>query len=98
MKPKEYCQCDFPLIRNGEYCGICGKDIESKEDEVCKHYFIPFEIESKKGLTCVTCGKEIEEYQKKKLLSELAKAKALTEHLSQEERNEYFDMAIKNLK
>ena len=39
-----------------------------------------------------------EEYHKKKLLSELAKAKALTEHLSQEERNEYFDLAIKNLK
>ena len=28
MKPKEYCQCDFPLIRNGEYCGICGLDLE----------------------------------------------------------------------
>jgi len=98
IKPKDYCQCDFPLIRNGEYCGDCGKDIESKVDEFCDHYFIPFEIKSKKGLTCVTCGKEIEEYHKKKLLSELAKAKALTEHLSQEERNEYFDMAIKNLK
>ena len=29
MKPKDYCQCDYPLIRNGEYCGICGKDIET---------------------------------------------------------------------
>jgi len=29
IKPKDYCQCDFPLIRNGEYCGDCGKDIES---------------------------------------------------------------------
>ena len=96
MKSKDYCQCDFPIIRNGEYCGNCGKDIESKE--VCKHYFIPFEIKSKKGLTCVTCGTDIEEYHKKELLSELAKAKALTEHLSQEERNEYFDLAIKNLK
>ena len=90
MQAKDYCQCDFPIIRNGEYCGDCGKDIESKEAEFCDHYFIPFEIKSKKGLTCVTCGKEIEEYHKKKLLSELAKAKALTEHLSQEERNEYF--------
>jgi len=98
MKPKDYCQCDFPIIRNGEYCGNCGLDIESKEAEFCDHYFIPFEIKSKKGLTCVTCGTEIEEYHKKELLSELAKAKALTEHLSQEERNEYFDLAIKNLK
>ena len=61
MKPKDYCQCDFPIIRNGEYCGDCGLDIESKE-----------------------------EYHKKKLLSELVKAKSLTEHLSQEERNECF--------
>ena len=29
MKPKDYCQCDFPLIRNGEYCGDCGLDIET---------------------------------------------------------------------
>jgi len=28
MKPKDYCTCDFPIIRNGEYCGNCGKDIE----------------------------------------------------------------------
>ena len=69
IEAKEYCQCDFPLIRNGEYCGNCGLDIELKE-----------------------------EYHKKKLLSELVKAKSLTEHLSQEERNEYFDLAIKNLK
>jgi len=27
-KPKDYCTCDFPIIRNGEYCGDCGKDIE----------------------------------------------------------------------
>jgi len=66
------------------------------EAEVCKHYFIPFEIKSKKGLTCVTCGEEM--YYKNKLLSELVKAKALTEHLSQEARNEYFDLKIKNLK
>jgi len=25
MKPKDYCTCDFPIIRNG---GDCGKDIE----------------------------------------------------------------------
>ena len=59
MKPKGYCTCDFPIIRNGEYCGICEKDIESKE--FCNHYFIPFEIKSKKGLTCVTCGTDISE-------------------------------------
>ena len=29
-KEKDYCKCDFPLIRNGEYCGICEKDIENK--------------------------------------------------------------------
>jgi len=57
MKPKDYCTCDFPIIRNGEYCGICEKDIESKE--FCNHYFIPFKIKSKKGLTCVTCGTDI---------------------------------------
>ena len=34
MKPKEYCQCDFPLIRNGEYCGICGLDIETDSNTV----------------------------------------------------------------
>ena len=28
-KTLKYCQCDFPLIRNGEYCGNCGKDIET---------------------------------------------------------------------
>jgi len=28
MKPKDYCTCDFPLIRNGEYCGNCELDIE----------------------------------------------------------------------
>jgi hypothetical protein len=35
--------------------------------------------------------------QRELLISELAKAKALTEHLTQEERNEYFDVAIRNL-
>jgi len=25
---KQYCQCDFPIIRNGEYCGNCEKDIK----------------------------------------------------------------------
>ena len=28
-KPKEYCQCDFPIIRNGEYCGNCWLDFET---------------------------------------------------------------------
>ena len=38
MKPKDYCQCDFPIIRNGEYCGICEKDIETGniKDEIYK--------------------------------------------------------------
>lgn len=31
------------------------------------------------------------------LLEELIKTKSLTEHLSQEERNEYFDLRIKEL-
>lgn len=30
-------------------------------------------------------------------LEEIVKAKSLTEHLSQEERNEYFDLIIRNL-
>jgi len=38
MTPKDYCQCDFPLIRNGEYCGNCGKDLETGniKDEIYK--------------------------------------------------------------
>ena len=38
MKPKDYCTCDYPLIRNGEYCGNCGLDIETGniKDEIYK--------------------------------------------------------------
>ena len=32
MKPKDYCACDFPIIRNGEYCANCGKDIEPPKE------------------------------------------------------------------
>ena len=45
MTPKEYCQCDFPLIRNGEYCGNCGKDLETPKKKNnyefgnCKTYY-----------------------------------------------------------
>jgi len=27
-KTLKYCLCDYPLIRNGEYCGNCGLDLE----------------------------------------------------------------------
>jgi hypothetical protein len=39
----------------------------------------------------------IEQAKSEWILEELVKAKSLTEHLSQEERNEYFDLIIRNL-
>jgi hypothetical protein len=39
----------------------------------------------------------IEQTRREWLLEEIIKEKSLTEHLSQEERNEYFDLIIRNL-
>lgn len=39
----------------------------------------------------------IQQAKEEWILEELIKAKNLTEHLSQEERNEYFDLRIKEL-
>ena len=57
--------------------------MKTKETEPCKHYFIPFEIKSKKGLTCVTCGDEM--YHKNKLLSELKGKELLNDVLKEKQ-------------
>jgi hypothetical protein len=28
LEEKLYCQCDYPIIRNGDYCANCEKDIK----------------------------------------------------------------------
>ena len=33
MEEVKYCVCDAPIIRTGEYCAICGKDIKPIEME-----------------------------------------------------------------
>jgi hypothetical protein len=81
-EPKEWLKGRDILIR----------DITPDIMKVYAHYYHEFS-----EILSITERLKDTDVFKELLISELTKIKALTEHLSQDERNEFFDITIKNL-